>query len=152
ELKELHKDIAGMLQPSWFTSVPVQLGVAAHGKLKADQWRALGTTILPVSMTRIWYNATLARQELLKLTLHLISAVQVAASHTTSAAHASTYHQHMLAYLQGLKRIFPDYSFRPNHHAALHLSDYIRFYSPVHAWWTFPFERIIGMLQRISTN
>ena len=26
------------------------------------------------------------------------------------------------------------------------------YYGPVHAWWTFPFERLIGLLQRIPTN
>jgi hypothetical protein len=25
-------------------------------------------------------------------------------------------------------------------------------YGPVPSWWTFPFERIIGMLQRIPNN
>jgi hypothetical protein len=35
---------------------------------------------------------------------------------------------------------------------ALHLAEYLRLYGPVHSWWTFPFERLIGMLQRIPNN
>jgi hypothetical protein len=35
---------------------------------------------------------------------------------------------------------------------AMHLYEYLIRYGPVHAWWTFPFERVIGMLQRIPTN
>ena len=35
---------------------------------------------------------------------------------------------------------------------ALHLRDYILLYGPVHSWWAYPFERMIGTLQRISTN
>jgi len=58
----------------------------------------------------------------------------------------------MQSYLKGLKELFPDYKLCPNHHMALHLHEYILFYGPVHSWWTFPFERVIGMLQRISTN
>ena len=81
-----------------------------------------------------------------------MSAVTVATSRTTSPTHAAAYFQHMLAYLEGLKELFPDYKFTANHHFALHLYDFIKFFGPVHSWWTFPFERVIGMLQRISTN
>ena len=58
----------------------------------------------------------------------------------------------MHSYLSGLKELFPEYSLHPNHHMALHLRDYLLLYGPVHSWWTFPFERLIGILQRISTN
>ncbi|KAF8801723.1 hypothetical protein BYT27DRAFT_7261832 [Phlegmacium glaucopus] len=34
----------------------------------------------------------------------------------------------------------------------LHLAEYLRFYGPVHSWWTFPFECLIGMLQHIPNN
>ena len=57
----------------------------------------------------------------------------------------------MQAYLTGLK-VFPEYEFRPNHHLALHLHQYLVLFGPVHAWWTFPFKRMIGMLQHIPTN
>ncbi|KAF8809397.1 hypothetical protein BYT27DRAFT_7254534 [Phlegmacium glaucopus] len=58
----------------------------------------------------------------------------------------------MQAYFTGLKTLFPEYGFHPNHHLALHLHQYLLLFGPVHAWWTFPFERMIGMLQRIPTN
>jgi hypothetical protein len=35
---------------------------------------------------------------------------------------------------------------------AFHLHEYLILFGPVHAWWTFPFERIIGKLQRIPTS
>ena len=58
----------------------------------------------------------------------------------------------MQAYLNNIKRLFPEYKLRPNHHMALHLHGYLRLFGPVHAWWTFPFERVIGMLQRTPHN
>ncbi|KDR79753.1 hypothetical protein GALMADRAFT_136364 [Galerina marginata CBS 339.88] len=58
----------------------------------------------------------------------------------------------MQAYLAGLKELFPDYKFVPNQHMALHLRDYILLYGPVHSWWAFPFERMIGKLQHASIN
>jgi hypothetical protein len=36
------------------TSVPSNIGQSSHGKLKADQWRALGTTHLLLSLIRLW--------------------------------------------------------------------------------------------------
>ena len=54
EMNELCSDMEHMHTPSWLTSVPANLGKPSHGKLKADQWRTLGTTYLPVSLIRLW--------------------------------------------------------------------------------------------------
>src|SRR5271155_2176212 len=82
------------------------------------------------------------------MTVSLLSAVIIASSCTTSAANADAYFLNMQAYLNDIKRLFPVYKLRPNHHMALHLHEYLRLLGPVHAWWTFPFERVIGMLQQ----
>jgi hypothetical protein len=147
-----------MVTPSWLTSVPTNLGSASHGKLKADQWRVLGTTYLPISLVRLWSKLktgdekTGKRSRILDATMSLLSAVVIASSHVTSPAHADLYLQHMQAYLTGIKQLFPDYSLHANHHMALHLHEYLLLYGPVHAWWAFPFERLIGLLQRVPTN
>lgn len=155
----LRSDIENMITPSWLTSVPTNLGESSHGKLKADQWRTLGTTYLPVSLIRIWdqlKDGDDRRSEqckkLLEVTLSLISAVIIASSRTTSLANAELYLHHMQSYLKGLREIFPEYRFLPNQHMALHLAECLRLYGPAHSWWTFPFERMIGMLERIPTN
>ena len=69
-----------------------------------------------------------------------------------SVNHAQLYLSKMHLYLRGLKAFFPDYSLHPNHHMALHLPKYLLLYGPVHSWWTFPFQQLIGILQHISTN
>lgn len=158
EMDEIRSDINTLTTPTWMTSVPSNLGDAAHGKLKADQWRTLGTTHLPLSLTRLWAFASrdtprpLRCREILDVTISLLSAVTIASSRTVSLAGADAYLQHMQAYLAGLKKLFPEYKFHPNHHMALHLHEYLLLFGPVHAWWTFPFERMIGMLQRMQTN
>ena len=140
-------------------SVPTNLGKAKHGKLKADQWRTLGTTYLPISLIRLWYlvqdstdQRSLQCRKLLEITLSLISAVTIASSRTISQEKANLYLHHMQSYLKGLRELFPQYRFLPNQHMALHLAEYLQLYGPVHSWWTFPFERLIGMLQRIPNN
>ena len=54
EISKLRSDIEHMYTPSWLTSVPINLGQPDNGKLKADQWRILGTTYLPVSVIQLW--------------------------------------------------------------------------------------------------
>ena len=113
---------------------------------------------LPVSLVRLWSVVEVGNprskrcREILDVTMLLLSAVAIACSRVTSEKHADLYFNNMHSYLSGLKGLFPDYSFHPNHHMALHLRDYLLLYGPVHSWWTFPFERLIGILQRISTN
>jgi hypothetical protein len=158
EMQSIWSDIRELLKPTWMTSVPSNLGEAAHGKLKADQWRALGTTYLPLSIIRLWGLAnddsprSRRCQEILNTTMSLVSAVAIATSRSMSVALANSYLQHMQAYLAGLKVLFPGYGLHPNHHLALHLHQYLILFGPVHAWWTFPFERMIGMVQRMPTS
>ena len=155
---QIHADIASTITPSWLASVPSNLGSASHGKLKADQWRVLASVYLPISLIRLWWSAEPgnARSErcrkILDITVSLLSAVSIATSRVTSPQHADLYLQHMQAYLTGLKALFPDFKFVPNQHMALHLQDYLLLYGPVHSWWAFPFECMIGTLQHISTN
>jgi len=154
----LRTDIRNFVTPSWLTSIPTNLGEPSHGKLKADQWRTLGTVYLPVSLVRLWAlpprddPQAAGRQKLLSLTLCLVSAINIASSRTTSREKASLYTKYMTEYLEGIRSLMPDYQFRPNHHMALHLPEYLLLYGPVHGWWTFPFERLIGLLQDIPSN
>ena len=161
ETEHLRSDISNMITPSWLTSIPTNLGEANHGKLKADQWRTLGTVYLPVSLVRLWDPDSLKALDdhrsqqcakLLSVTLSLISAIIIASSRTTSREKANLYFYHMTNYVKGLRELFPRYKLRPNHHMALHLGEYLHFYGPIYSWWAFPFERLIGMLQRIPNN
>ncbi|KAE9382827.1 hypothetical protein BT96DRAFT_845020 [Gymnopus androsaceus JB14] len=33
-----------------------------------------------------------------------------------------------------------------------HIYDFLLLFGPVISWWCFPFERLIGALQKINTN
>ncbi|KAF8963382.1 hypothetical protein BDZ97DRAFT_1661691, partial [Flammula alnicola] len=127
-------------------------------KLKSDQWRAVGSLYLPVTLIRLWSNKdgddnlTQKRHDLLHLTMVLLSAICIVASRVTSDNHAEKFLEYMTEYRQELRRLFPDYKCHPNHHMAMHIGQFLKLYGPVHGWWTFPFERVIGMLQRIATN
>ncbi|PPQ75819.1 hypothetical protein CVT26_001236 [Gymnopilus dilepis] len=158
EMAEIWSDIDKLLTPTWMASVPSKLGQAHHGKLKADQWRVLGTTHLSASLIRLWATGPMLDErsqrcyDILHVTQSLISAVILAASHSMNKATADAYLRHMLDYLEGIQRLFPDYCLVPNHHLALHVHQYLLLFGPMHSWWTFPFERLIGTLQRTPQN
>ncbi len=158
DMSEIWADLETILTPTWMTSVPHNLGNPAHGKLKADQWCTLGTVHLPLSLICLWGSVdsdnprSVCCRKILEVTMFLVSAVVIATSHTISTAHADSYLMHMIDYLNGIKELFPKYRLHPNHHMALHIHEYLLLFGPVHSWWTFPFERMIGALQRMPHN
>lgn len=152
DLREIREHIRRTAAPSWVQSVPSDLGDVSHGKLKADQWRSLACLYVLVPLMHLWHGASGPRRAALRSTFLLVCAIVVATSRTTSPQHGDLYLNLMTDYIESLKRDFPEFNLHPNHHFALHLRRYLIQYGPIHEWWTFPFERIIGMLQRISTN
>ena len=157
EMEALWEDLECMIKPSWVTSVPTTLS-SSGPKLKSDQWRTVGSLYLPVTLIRLWSDTKpddkkgKKRQELLHLTMLLSSAVAAATTRVTSLAHTNDYLTYMIKYREELQRLFPDYACHCNHHMAMHIGDFLMRYGPVYGWWTFPYERMIGIVQTISTN
>ena len=158
EMQELWNDLERVIKPSWVSSVPTDISSICP-KIKSDQWRSVGSLFLPITLIRMWSGLdrhpdeqNKERKELLHLTMHLCSAIVVATSRTTSEARAEQFLTCMRNYRSELARIFPGYACHSNHHFAFHIGELLPMYGPVHGWWTFPFERTIGMLQRIRTN
>ncbi|KIJ28231.1 hypothetical protein M422DRAFT_189971 [Sphaerobolus stellatus SS14] len=154
-LLAIRKGISDTISPSWFPVVPRQFGSAKAGKLKAAEWQAIITLYAPITLCRLWGRNGEAHSthfKYLQNTMNLVAAVLLAVSYETSPNHAAAYTQYMQAYLHGLKELFPNFKFRDTHHIVLHIEELLNSLGPVHSWWMFPFERIIGRLQKISTN
>jgi hypothetical protein len=157
ELKRIQDDIARTIRPSWQTSLPRDFGAPSHGKPKADEWRTGIDFDLPVSIVKLWleiYNSSSESREkdVIDATMFLAMAIRIGTSHQTSSEHAEKYRAYIHAYLQILLRLYPNKQLRPIHHNALHLADFLLLFGPCHGWWMFPFERLIGTLQKVNTN
>jgi hypothetical protein len=167
-MEVLWSDIKNMIKPAWATSVPNNISPAG-AKLKSDQWRSVGALFLPVLLICLWSHAqntenaqdkngqnenltSKRRQDLLHLTMLLCSAISIITSRAVSPEHTHLYLQHMTDYRKELQRIFLGYNCHPNHHMAMHIGEFVEKYGPIHGWWTFPFEQMIGWLQRLMTN
>lgn len=84
--------------------------------------------------------------------MELVCAVYLACARTMTAERARTYRSHIVEYVGNLTKVHPAFAPRPNHHAAFHVYDYLLLFGPAHSWWCFPFERLIGILQRLPVN
>ncbi|KDR68198.1 hypothetical protein GALMADRAFT_78901 [Galerina marginata CBS 339.88] len=152
--------IRDMATPSWLPSVPRNFGLPAAGTLKADEWRTLATVYLPVALISTWgegsihssQSVALSLRQALDHTMALVSAITLACMRTMTEARSNAYLTHMKFWLHNLTVLHPDTKPRVNCHMALHIFDFLRLFGPVRSWWCFPFERLIGQLQRLPHN
>jgi hypothetical protein len=115
---------------------------------------------VPAAMAEIWIHDSCSpederaqrQKKLVEATMLLATAIRWATSYRTSELHAAQYMRCITAYLNILKELYPDLAWRPNHHAALHIGPFLLLFGPMHGWWMFVFERIIGLLQKININ
>ncbi len=153
-LEQLDRDILHTTLPTWLARPPLNIGSAKLGKLKADMWRTLGTVHLVITLIRLWssQDATPVQREYLENFLALATAIRWATSRYTSENHVKIFEEQIQKYFVTLLKVFSEDKLAPNHHASLHLGEFIRLFGPVHGWWTFPFERFNGIIQRQNTN
>ncbi|KLO04848.1 hypothetical protein SCHPADRAFT_789604, partial [Schizopora paradoxa] len=152
ELASIRGWISGTSRPRWYASLPKNLGEAGHGKLKADQWRSALEFDIPVALAQLWGDKSSPRHELYKCTMYLAIAIRFGTSHRISEDHITSYTRNMHSYLKLMLEIDPSLRLHPNHHNSLHLGNILRRFGPMHGWWMYPFERVIGRLQKSNTN
>jgi hypothetical protein len=159
-MERIKEVIVNTTTPSWVNSVPKNYGDASAGVMKADEWRLLSTIYLPLALISMWGVGTthtsptnsIRFHRILNHTMLLVSAISLACKHTMSQAHSSAYLTCLVQYLKELVDIHPDANHLPNHHMAMHLPHFFHLFGPVRSWWCFPFERLIGQIQRLLSN
>lgn len=153
-LNELHFDMKRTLLPSWIESPPRNLGSASHGKLKADHWRTACTVSLVITLVRLWgqQDSPTRERDMLGNFIDMVVAANAATRRLLSRELIDIFDRHMTRYLNQMVALYGGSNVVPNHHLALHLIECLENFGPVHSWWSFPFERINGKLQRINSN
>lgn len=162
ERTRLHKNIAITIRPQSHGDPPANLGEEKHGKLPADVLRTLIEFDLPVNTVDSWSknvqpantdpDVAERNDKKFRATMYLSMAIRVATSFRTSAEHAEKYTKYMKAYLELLLDLYPGMSLTPNQHRALHIGSGLARFGPAPGWWMFPFERLIGVLQKMNHN
>jgi hypothetical protein len=159
-LQRIKDVVRDTVTPSWIDSVPYNFGAATAGPLKADEWRTMSTIYLPLALISLWGEGTshpsiddgakLCR--VLDHTMALVCTVILVCTHTTTLSRATAYRNYIARWIQDLQILHPEATRRTNHHMAMHIYNFLQLFGPVHSWWCFPFERLIGQLQRMTNN
>lgn len=85
----------------------------------------------------------------------LFQAVTLVVRYNMNNKRATQYRDFMEEWVEGLHPLHPhtlNHADKTNVHASFHLYDFLLLFGPVISWWCFPFERLIGALQKIKTN
>ena len=82
----------------------------------------------------------------------LVSAVSLACARTMTNDRMLAYRNYITRWVGELPRIYSNSRKRTNFHMAIHVYDFLRLFGPVRSWWSFPFERLVGQLQRLPHN
>ena len=85
-------------------------------------------------------------------TMLLVSAITIACKRTTSQLHSQMYLQCMVPYISQLVDIHPHETVWPYHHMSMHLPHFFSLFGPAWTLWTYPFEQLIGQIQRLLSN
>lgn len=159
-LERIRQVIRDADTPSWLSSVPKNFGDAAAGTLKADEWRVLATVYLPLALVSLWgdglprpsSDASTYLKRVLDHTMLLVSAVTILSTRWMTKRCATEYRSYLAGWLRDLKELHPAATDRTNNHVAFHIYDFLLLFGPIYAWWCFPFECLIGYLQRLPQN
>lgn len=143
--------------PTWINTVPKRYGEAVEGTIKADEWRTLATIYLPIALITLFgsQGSSSREREVLFHTMALFQAVNILCRYSTSVERMEAYRSLLKTWVDDLPKVHPHTQAqkrRPNVHAAFHIYDFLKLFGPVNSWWTFPFERLIGTVQKINTN
>ncbi|VDB94355.1 unnamed protein product [Peniophora sp. CBMAI 1063] len=138
--------------PTWLNRGPQYFGKPGIGTIKADSWRTIGTVLLPLVLILLWSKGgrrhTHFHAILLDNFLHLVAAVNLATMRSTSNDRRMSYLEHLQKYARGLVHTIPNYPVPANLHLSFHIPEILELFGPVRSWWTFPFERYIGVMRR----
>ena len=159
-VKHIQKVVQETDIPSWLNALPPNIGEAAVGSLKADEWRTFATIYLPLALVELWGEGSthasdeiaISLYQVLDHTMKLLSAIHLACLKTVNEYRLNAYRGLISEYIRDLPELHPDISIHPNHHLAHHVYDFLKLFGPVQSWWCFPFENVIGILQRFPSN
>lgn len=84
--------------------------------------------------------------------MSLMCALLVSCKRTVTPSRTNRYQNYIKRYVGRLTTLYPNTQHQSIHHVAFHIYDFLILFGPVHSWWCFPFERLIGHLQRIPHN
>ncbi|KAJ7665156.1 hypothetical protein DFH06DRAFT_985719 [Mycena polygramma] len=159
DFRFIQQVIAETDTPAWVHHVPRNYGEPAAGSMKADQMRLLLTIYLPIALVILWSEQTGPNaphfRTLLNHAMAFFQAVTIMCRYAMTAERATAFRNYMKQWVDDLYSCYPHtkhHKKRTNVHVTLHIYDFLLLWGPVISWWAFPVERLIGVLQKFTSN
>jgi len=152
QLRRIREAIRDVLIPTWVNRPPTNLGDAAHGKLKAEEFYTLFALVFPLIIPELWHGGSPTDRKMLENFHHLVICTNIVCSYQTSSADAALFADRYTEYRRGLHILFPQWPSVPNTHWAMHNPSFLNYWGPLAPLSEFPGERLVGDLQTVNTN
>ncbi|POV96440.1 hypothetical protein PSTT_15650 [Puccinia striiformis] len=140
--------------PSWVDRLPLQLGAASAGSLKAAEWGILYAVFYPLVLLPLWNlcdaneDRKVLSENLVKLVhiVHMLSHRMMTNDNVSSISEAiQQYRKHTLAN-------WPNVKSKPNIHLLQHFPGVIERFGPPASFAAWAQERLNGLLGKAKTN
>lgn len=173
-LDVLRHDISQTTFPSWMKPAPRRFGSISFGKIGAEEWKTIATISAPITFIRLWWAPLkkdkskegsqppthgssfefyqYRRRSYLTNFLHLSLSMRLAQRRVVTEHTLGLYEQHILAYLEGFKLLFPNRGVTPYMHFSLHVPEVARRWGPYTIYDTNFSEFWNERLQTLNTN
>jgi len=145
-------DMKHMKLPTWIHPAPPNWGTAARGKLSADQWRLVCTVHLPITLIRLWGHIAGRKRDMLAHFMDLVSAVHIANMRIISQQQIKAYDDCIRHYASRCKELYPNKTLKPLLRTALHISQILDLFGPVHAISAPFYQCYINFFHRMNMN
>jgi len=152
----LEKDLEALQRSVASCDTPRDIGrmtsrLDSLDSIKAVEWlNIFATFIVPFVRSRMPGHTQL-RGEHLALLTRVANVVTLSTSYFTTPQMVDELHGELVQVMLDVERLNPQTSsyISPNMHLSLHLAAQLRDHGPATSWWTFPYERLMGLTANI---
>ncbi|MBW0522695.1 hypothetical protein O181_062410 [Austropuccinia psidii MF-1] len=151
-INRLKKLLNEVVVPEGICCIPVGIGTASNGKLKANKWLVLFSIYLPLTILDIFWDLGPKNHLLLINISALIQCTQIFGAQSVTQEDGQLFFQAYNTYQTASNVLFPNVRTTPNYHYAMHIPEQLSRWGPLNGISEYGGERLVGILQKLKTN
>ncbi|MBW0471536.1 hypothetical protein O181_011251 [Austropuccinia psidii MF-1] len=151
-INRLKKQLKEVVVPEGIFCIPVGIGTAFNGKLKANEWLVLFRIYLPLTILDIFWDLGPKNHFLLINISALIQCTQIVGEQSVTQEDGQLFSQAYKTYQKTSNVLFPNVRTTPNHHYAMHIPKQLSRWGPFNGISEYSVERLVGILQKLKAN
>ncbi|POV96511.1 hypothetical protein PSTT_15601 [Puccinia striiformis] len=154
ELLCVRRAIEQTCLPSWVDRLPLELGAASAGSLKAAEWGILYTVFYPLVLMPLWdlCDVNIDRKILSANLVQLVHIIHKLNHRKITIVDVSSLREAIQQYRKHTLANWPSVNSKPNIHILQHFPDVIDRFGPPAAFAAWAQERLNGLLGKAKTN